>query len=394
MRIFTKDNGQAASKAAVTDAMRWFAEEALKTTGQDQSLGLVPPVTSGELLKGAGDVARGTRQSRSDQGQLAGFAERGAGRSADRVAADSDAGGPQVRPARADQVGGRQADQAGGEAGLGEPRQAEADRAAQGVEPPDLAKKKWKANPKRDAYDKAAWTNRLSRYEDVFVAAGHDPGDVSLYPPERQFNIAARQTESAFGIAKIEKTPKAQSRHAIDQLKDAYRSMGHMAEVIGFNPTAIGLDGHFGIILRKLGRGEEAYYGAFYRKGTPSMEGLPGSRDPKIVLPERTNSFGHEWAHALDHWVNEKLGLSDMPGMLSEHVKKLKDRTFKQGSFFTPELTDVARAMGQVYEAMTIGADGNPTQFAIESLDYGQAHGGKKGAAYYGSAREMLARSF
>jgi len=262
--------------------------------------------------------------------------------------------------------------------------------------PPDLAKKKWKAKPKVDAYDKAAWTNRLSRYEDVFVAAvgSEEAAHVSLYPPERQFNIAARQTESAFGIAKIEKTPKAQTRHAIDQLKDAYRSMGHMAEVIGFNPTAIGLDGHFGIVLRKLGRGEEAYYGAFYRKGTPPMEGLPGKGAPQIVLPERTNSFGHEWAHALDHYVNAKLGLGDMPGMLSEHVKKLKDRTFKQNSLFTPELTDVARAMGQVYEAMTIGADGKPTQFAIESLDYGQATGGKKGAAYYGSAREMLARSF
>jgi hypothetical protein len=402
MRIFTKDNGQAASKAAVSDAMRWFAEEALKTSGQDQSLGLVPPVTPKQLLSGAGEVARGTRQRSGGQGELGGLGERGSQPSADRVAANRDAGGPEVRPARAVAVGGRQADQAGPQAERAAgPRQDQADRPAQDIaerpqrnEDAIAQAKRTKGKPRTGTidgdYDRSSWTGRVSRFEDVFAAANVDPTDANLMPIDRQFEIAAKAVKSTFGLAHVERTPGSVSRFAVDQMKDGYRNLGWMANAIGLPSTSLGLNGHFGLTLRGKGRGRDSYYGAYYPRGTPNIEGLSGTATPTIVLPDRSRSFGHEWGHALDYWITQTLfpGAKQRKG-LSDVIKAMKrpELLTKQGNLLTPELQRVAYQMGQVVEAMYYKEDGSKSDFLTEVESY-------SGDDYWKSAREMFARTF
>ncbi len=168
-----------------------------------------------------------------------------------------------------------------------------------------------------DIFNKASFTDRQSIYRDAFVELGYDPAEAELWPPAKQFNVLSEGLKKTYGLSVVQKSDRANLRDAIDQLLDAYRGMQLMAHVLDLPTSAIGLNGELGLGLVK-GAG---YLGAHYPLGTGdgrSSEGI-ATQGQTVVMPGRSNSFAHEWGHALDFYLASKHG--DAMDNLSDYLR-------------------------------------------------------------------------
>ncbi len=166
-------------------------------------------------------------------------------------------------------------------------------------------------------FEKASFTDRQSIYRDAFVELGYDPAEAELLPPARQFEILSKGLQRTYGLSAVSKSDRANVRESIDQLLDAYRGLQLMTHVLDLPQTAIGLNGTLGLILQRKG----GFLGAYFPQGSggKSTEGVT-SNTPTIAMPGRSNSFAHEWGHALDYYL-----LSSQQGLiesLSGYVRK------------------------------------------------------------------------
>lgn len=161
---------------------------------------------------------------------------------------------------------------------------------------------------------KVSFTDRQSIYRNAFAELGYDPTQAELLPPARQFTILSQGLKKTYGLAFVERTSSANLREAIDQLLDAYRGLQLMAYVTELPTKAIGLEGSLGLVLRR----QVEYLGAYY----PGGGNIEGTRTagPTISMPKRSNSFAHEWGHAFDYWMLDKI--NGEQGTLSESIRK------------------------------------------------------------------------
>lgn len=138
----------------------------------------------------------------------------------------------------------------------------------------------------------ASFTNRASLFHTAAEYLGMDPDAFTLLPAPRQVALLRRVMFERFGVA-IKVEGNLQERFAIDQMLDAFQNVQAMAHILGLPNTAVGLDGKLVIQFQKGG----GYLGAF----------APDSNT--ILLPKRTNSFAHEWGHALDFFLMDESGI-------------------------------------------------------------------------------------
>lgn len=129
-----------------------------------------------------------------------------------------------------------------------------------------------------------SFTNRASIYTAVANEMGVDPAKFRLLPSERQIFLLSKLIYQRFGIQVITDR-QLQDRFAIDQMLDMIQNVQGMAHVLGLGGSAISLGGKLRLSLAKKAR----YLGAYY----------PG--ETRIDLPQRSNSFSHEWGHAFDY---------------------------------------------------------------------------------------------
>jgi hypothetical protein len=129
-----------------------------------------------------------------------------------------------------------------------------------------------------------SFTNRASIYTAVANEMGIDPAKFRLLPSERQIFLLSKLIYQRFGIQVITDR-QLQDRFAIDQMLDMIQNVQGMAHVLGLGGSAISLGGNLRLSLAKKAR----YLGAYY----------PG--EMRIDLPQRSNSFAHEWGHAFDY---------------------------------------------------------------------------------------------
>jgi hypothetical protein len=223
-----------------------------------------------------------------------------------------------------------------------------------------------------------------------------DPSEANLLPIGEQWKLAAKQLLHNFGLAAVEKTKRAIDRLAVDQVKDAYRNMTRMASALGLSTQALGLDGHFGLTLR---RESKRYLGAFYPKGRESMEGLGETREANIVLPGRSNSFAHEWGHALDYFLFSKFqpDAKQVRGGMSGFVETVRGKgLLKKGATSLDPMQVVARRWADVMEAIAwhTDDDGNrvPTAYLTEAENMDVESG--EPDPYWKAPHEMFARAF
>jgi hypothetical protein len=274
----------------------------------------------------------------------------------------------------------------------------------------------------QDQFRAASYTTRQSIYRDAFEGLGLDPAEMELKPPVEQYRILAKGLKERFGLSLLEKSEQANIRESIDQLLDAYRNMQFMAHVLDLPNTAIGLNGTMGIALISKGKG---FLGAYFPAGGSGkiLENLQTS-GPTIAMPGRSNSFAHEWGHALDYFIAEKYqgaidnlsgmvregeSLSDqMPESLRDSFRLLMNALFFDNAEMSGRIMDLERRieaaafkgidatglkaeLAQLQSGASKARKGR-SQFYQASGEYGQASGSDP--SYWRKPTEMLARSF
>ena len=167
--------------------------------------------------------------------------------------------------------------------------------------------------PDGQVFNTKSQTLRQSLYRSAFAEAGFDPKRLENAPVERKFQILSKVTNEKFGLKFIAPPEQGAANNQVNQLLDAYHNLSWMTHSLGMPATAIGLEGTLGLTLpSKVGR----YLGAYVHGGISSAQSdVAPMEGPFISMPERSNSFAHEWGHALDFHLMEKYGGNNAAGI-------------------------------------------------------------------------------
>lgn len=142
-----------------------------------------------------------------------------------------------------------------------------------------------------------SFTDRASFFTGIVrTALDMDPDKFVLLPASRQIFLLKRAVKEAFDIT-VDVQPGVQARFAIDQLLDMLQNVQGMAAILGIPARGMSLGGKLGLTIEK-----EARALGWFQPGTNM-----------IGLPRRSNSFSHEWGHALDYHLLGALGPTDGP---------------------------------------------------------------------------------
>ena len=252
-------------------------------------------------------------------------------------------------------------------------------------------------------------TTRRSVYEEAFRAAGLDPDEGVLLPPKRKLEVLRSLLVQTFGFASLD-TTGANIKDATNQMLDAYRNVRFMMHALALPVKGVSLNGTLSLHLERAGK---RYFGVY----VPDMRA--------IGLPGRSNSFAHEWAHALDHFLGD--ALKGDPKQLLSHITRgegLDPNVSIENAFINLLHTMFFDEAGVAAEALRLETEaaatikegpraGQPTAKAIEaqkSLERLQAGATRlklpdseyrarskqydPGSDYWASVHEMLARAF
>jgi hypothetical protein len=272
-----------------------------------------------------------------------------------------------------------------------------------------------------DIFSAISFTNRQSIYKDAWIDLGQDPDQMAMLPPERQFKLLADGLSKTFGLSAVQRSNRSNIRLSIDQLQDAYRNMQFMAAALDLPTKAIGLNGTLALGLTSKGK----YLGAYYPLGTDgkSSDGLV-MEGATVVMPGRSNSFAHEWGHALDFYivnafegsvdnlsgmVRKGESLSDtMPENVRDSFRLLMNSLFFDNAEMSAKIMDLERRIEAAtqkgtdptklkadLERLRSGASQSRqgrSEFARSSGEFARAVGSDP--SYWLKPTEMLARSF
>lgn len=155
-------------------------------------------------------------------------------------------------------------------------------------------------------FEQFAKSKGTSPYRTAYVDLGLDPDIATSKPAEEQLKILSDAMSDRFGM-KIEISNKLDRRAALDMLHNIYNNLSFLSATIGLPYKAIGLNGTLGVTLQDKLRGA---LGAYY------------PAEKRIRLPNKTNSFIHEWLHALDDHLLNKFGNVSEGDLFSGIVRK------------------------------------------------------------------------
>lgn len=444
---------RAVGRDAINDVLRAYVDMAKR---QDTAglFGDAPPAPD-EMVRGAVEQ-RNERNREPDNGRLFDAADtRTQSAGNDGVGTSVQPGGRQAKPAvvqasgtRANRAGSQGAvlDAQGGRPAPATDRQGSANQAEQGDVNERAGRpngndqgagaqgrqrrreddgqdnnQRVKGSSSQSVFNKVSFTDRQSIYRDAFVELGYDPVEAELLPPVRQFAILSQGLKQTYGLAFVQKSNPANIRDSIDQLLDAYRGLQLMTHVLDLPTSAIGLRGTLGLAMTSQGK----FLGAYFPGGSDGkyLEGIK-SNTPTIGLPGRSNSFAHEWGHALDYFVlTQYEGVVDNLSGFVRDGETLSDKfpetvrdSFRllMNSLFFDQAEQSAKIMDLERKIEAAKQKGEDTTKLEASLDQIRAAAGKsrndrsqfyKSAgdfakstgsdpSYWRKPTEMLARSF
>ncbi len=272
-----------------------------------------------------------------------------------------------------------------------------------------------KAEPLMDrgAYEPAftdvSKTKGASPFETAWRDAGLTPDEGTNLPAAQKVNVLTRVVSQLFGMKVARDAAKPlKAIDAVNQLLDAHQNLRFMAHVLGLGAKALGLNGTLSLSLEAQNR---RYLGA-YNHGTRT-----------IHMPGRSNSFAHEWGHALDGYLRELLTPGSQQYLLTRVARDegLDPTNSIQEAFVTllnrmfyNDAALALRMMDLEAKAAAVDANGQPTAAAIKASeelaklaegnsqlrikptayrDGARAYdGGTSG--YFSSVHEMFARAF
>lgn len=153
-----------------------------------------------------------------------------------------------------------------------------------------------------------------SPYRGVFRDAGHDPDQMVSRPLPEQNRIISDHVKSTFGFKDVQVDPRQNPKEVRDQLSNFYHNGQEMAAALGMPLKALGMDGRVSLSTKPYRQPNQAL-GTYF----------PGRRE--ISLPGRTNSFAHEWTHALDHHLSDVLAQNPAAMRLLSEGKGITEGT-------------------------------------------------------------------
>lgn len=177
--------------------------------------------------------------------------------------------------------------------------------------------------------DKASSTMRRSWQEQAFVDLGLDPDKANLLPIGEQFKMLSDLVKMKYGFQGIFKDATLTGRRAVDQMLDAYVNLQAMASVLSLPASAMSVGNKLTLVLS----GKLKAFGLFAPEGYKIAN--VSTTGPTIALRGRSNSFSHEWWHAIDFDLASKVGDESRFAMLSTRVRQegLSGDTDVEGAF-------------------------------------------------------------
>jgi hypothetical protein len=290
-----------AGRARVADILKRYAQEALKQTSGDLAGG--SKVDPAQYINAAINKAPGEKEAQ--RGLFGG----------DELAAPEPAAGATVASQPAAAGAGEGSGSSRSPASTPEPAAAEriAEQAPPGFNP------QVQGNVPNSPHE----TLRPSRYmRDVAEQAGvADPDAFVSLPAPVQVRRLSHALTDKYGLGRITIHPGSNPRIILDQLADAHHNLQSMAAVMGVPNEVIGMGGELNLWLGP--------------RNAPEAQGVWGAYVPAtrtIIMPGRSNSFAHEWTHALDDELVRRLSASPRVGeLLSTHYPQAYTRA-TQGS--------------------------------------------------------------
>jgi len=402
--FYNKDLTRAASRKAVTEALRQYtqlAREARATPGLFGVEDALPPE----------GILQQILAERDGQGQgdlLAAAEDRSALYDTEGKARRDEGGdqGPAQEARKGREVGSRR-EQGNADEGTGSGR-GEGDaglRTAEGAGLREVEDRSGIEAPEkgkyRDTFDEASYTNRRSIHDAAIRATGYSKEQFETLPPNRQNKLLKDELEKRYAI-KVDLKPDLPLRLATDQILDAYQTLAGMAQVLGLPEQAIGFHGKLTLTLQSKGK----FLGSY----------LPG--DHVITLPGRSNSFGHEWGHALDYHVGTMIAgdvksmsalvrggeAYDMPGAVTDAYVNLMRVLFHDRAAEAAKIAELERKIASTKsdksrEAFQKQLDNILKGAGMSSQTRSQFYKGalaleNKAVEYWTKPTEMLARSW
>ena len=216
----------------------------------------------------------------------------------------------------------------------------------------------------QDAYK---FNNGTSVYRSVFEQAGHNPDQAVNRPIEWQNKVLSRHMQNIFGFKSVELAPDARGqvdqKVARDGMLDMTRATQDLMSSLGLPYEAASLNGRLKLTFDP--RGKRNYHGRFSTAG-------------EINIAGGANSFGHEWTHAVDHALAERLtgNTGTMNDLLSRYARQgqLNPKDPVQSAFarvLNTMLYDkgaqTAREVDLQTKAGATDSTGRPTKAALDA---------------------------
>jgi hypothetical protein len=139
------------------------------------------------------------------------------------------------------------------------------------------------------ALSEVNFSQRPSYHQMAWQMAGLDPAKVANMPADKKIAALAKVMREIFGF-RVVVDPRIKYAHAIHQMLDAVSNLIHMSSELQLPVRAMSLNGT--LTLRLISRKQ--------------MRSALGMYDPvtkSLYLPDRSNSFSHEWMHGLDNYL-------------------------------------------------------------------------------------------
>ena len=213
-----------------------------------------------------------------------------------------------------------------------------------------------------EAVDAAKASCRVKKRGPVEVV-GKAVAEVRRLGPMRRpddADVTSEMLIAEFGLRGVNfgnwmKTAAARTEAQL-HLNHCYDAMHDLAEILGVPPRALGLGGMLGIAIGAQGSG-----------GSAAAHFVPGLNEINITRKTGASCLGHEYGHALDHYLGVQQGhaTKDEP-FLSEHAVTAR------GAQGTPSAT-VSHAMGRTVGAMVYRTETREEHEAVVAAALEQA---------------------
>jgi hypothetical protein len=303
--FYNPEMTRAASVKAVTSTLRDYVEQANAQKATEGLFGAEPGKEPADIIN---DLLR-QRDNPNGGETLFDVLDKENGHDTSGTLEGAEGQG-EGEPGEAPRQGGREESSPGGSAGEDRPEGgsggSRADHGDQALDVTDEHKPTERGGY-QPSFAEASFTDRQSVYSSAVDALGMDRDKFNLLPPQRKAKLLGDALTKLTGI-KVTVAKDMLLQHAVDQMLDAHQTLQGMADVLGIAPRGLSLGGK--LSLRLQGKGK--FLGSY----TPGFSGelaalAPGMAGAHITLPKRSNSFAHEWGHALDYHL---LGLAGAEG--------------------------------------------------------------------------------